>query len=213
MTHYIPGLGYINGAFTVAVPLEIDGQPVVTEDGQPVLTTVQYPSNWLRHASADDLARIGAVPQPAAGPGEAVEQGPEGWIVRPLTIEELAAEEDARRRDLAAQVNAERDRRLDMGAPYGGRLIEVTDKGRADLGGMAVTAVAASAGALPWPESYAQGWIAADNTRLPLPTPADGLALAAAVGDWYARTIQHARSLKVAALAGEAVDITAGWPE
>lgn len=194
MTYYIPGVGYVSGAF-------------VDPDG------TQYPSNWLALATPDDLARIGAVPQPPPGPGEVVEQGPDGWVVRDKTAAELAAEEDARRRELAAQVNAERDRRLASGAPYAGRRIEVTDKGRADMGGMAVTAVAASAGALPWPESYAQGWITSDNSRLPLPTPADGLALAAAVGDWYAATVQHARSLKDAVLGGEAVDITAGWPE
>lgn len=193
MTHYIAGVGYVSGAFT--------------RDG------IQYPSNWLRLASPDDLAAIGAVPEPTPGPGEVVEQGPDGWVVRAKTEAELAADDDAARRSLAAQVNAERDRRLAEGAPYAGRLIDVGDKGRADLSGMAVTAVAANAGALPWPESYALGWITSDNTRLPLPTPADGLALAAAVGDWYARTVQHARTLKDAALAGEAVDITAGWPE
>lgn len=204
MTHYINGVGYVSGAFTATVPLVIDGETV--------LTKVQYPSNWLKLATPDDLAAIGAVPKPAPAEGEVVEQGPDGWVVRDKTAEEVAADDDAARRSLAAQVNAERDRRLSEGAPYAGRLIDVGDKGRADLSGMAVTAVAANAGALPWPESYALGWITSDNTRLPLPTPADGLSLAAAVGDWYARTVQHARTLKDAALAGEAVDITTGWP-
>lgn len=194
MTHYIPGVGYVSGAF-------------VTPDG------TQYPSNWLRLATPEDMAALGAVPQPTPGPGEVVEQGPDGWIVRAKTAEEVEEEAEAARRAVAAQVNAERDRRLAEGAPYAGKRIDVGDKGRADLSGMAVTAVAAASGSLPWPDSYTLGWITSDNTRLPLPTAADGLALAAAVGDWYARTIQYARDLKDAALAGETIDITTGWPE
>ena len=83
---------------------------------------------------------------------------------------------------------------------------------------MAATASAAASGAVSWPESYARGWIAVENVRIPLATPADGLALAASVGDWYAAVVQRRRDLKDAALAAgdaaalDAIDITTGWP-
>ncbi|MBB4268107.1 hypothetical protein [Roseospira visakhapatnamensis] len=89
---------------------------------------------------------------------------------------------------------------------------------RADLGGMAITALAANAGSLAWPDAYAQGWITTENIRIPLPDPGDGLTLAAGVGGWYAAVVQHARDLKDAALAAEdtaaldALDPDAGWP-
>lgn len=120
-----------------------------------------------------------------------------------------------RRTAVVAAINATRNTRLAAGAPYAGKLIEVTDKGRADLGGMATAAILASQGLVPWSDGYATGWITMDNTRIPLPTPADGITLAAAVGDWYGRTMQHARDLKDAALASdepETVDIETGWP-
>lgn len=129
-------------------------------------------------------------------------------VTRPLTVDE-------RRPDALARINAERDRRLAQGAPYGGKLIEVSDKGRADLAGMTVAAVLALAGTIPWVEGYSTGWITKDNTRIPLATPADGIALAATVADWYSRTVQHAHDLKDAVLMAQdpdAIDHTAGWP-
>ncbi len=123
---------------------------------------------------------------------------------------------DERRAALVAAVQAERERRLALGAPYGGKRIDVSDKGRADLGGMVAAAILARDGVVPWSEGYSAGWITHDNSRVPLPTPADGIALAATVGDWYGRTMQHARDLKDEAMASdepEVIDIiTAGWP-
>ena len=116
-------------------------------------------------------------------------------------------------------IDALRAAKLVAGAPIGGLRVAIDDTSRGDIGGMATTALAALSSAAPWPESYAAGWITMSNVRLPLPTPADGLALAAAVGDWYARIVQHARSLKDAVLAAEddaaldAIDIAAGWPD
>ena len=85
-------------------------------------------------------------------------------------------------------------------------------------GAMAATATAAASSAVAWPESYARGWITVENVRIPLATPAAGLALAASVGDWYAAVVQHRRDLKDAALAAgdsaalDAIDHFAGWP-
>ncbi|WP_158659930.1 hypothetical protein [Niveispirillum cyanobacteriorum] len=127
---------------------------------------------------------------------------------REPTTDEKIASIDAR----CAQV-------LARGAPYGDRRIAIHDTGRTDLGGMATTAIAALAGALSWPENYALGWIAMDNTRVPLPTPADGLAVADAAARYYAAARQRARDLKDQALAAadaaalNAIDINSGWPE
>ncbi|MBN9027888.1 MAG: hypothetical protein J0H20_20445, partial [Rhizobiales bacterium] len=64
----------------------------------------------------------------------------------------------------------------------------------------------------------ALGWITIENVRIALPTPADGLGLAATVGNFYAALRQHGRNLKDLVEAAEtigeidAIDETAGWP-
>lgn len=107
---------------------------------------------------------------------------------------------------------------LIVGAPAeSGLHVALDDGSRADLTAMAAMATAAASGTLAWPDSYARGWITVENVRIPLATPAAGLALAASVGNYYAALIQHRRDLKDAALAAEdeaaleAIDITAGW--
>lgn len=126
--------------------------------------------------------------------------------------------EDLRVAKIAA-ISASANALLAAGAPAtGGLHVALDDGSRADLTAMAATATAASAGAISWPESYSRGWVTIENVRIPLATPADGLALAASVGDWYAAVIQHRRDLKDAALAAEdaaaldAIDVTTGWP-
>lgn len=130
----------------------------------------------------------------------------------------LLSLDDLRAAKLAA-ISATAVALLSAGAPVSGGLHVALDAGsRADLTAMAATATAASAGAVTWPESYSRGWIAIENVRIPLATPADGLALAASVGDWYAAVVQHRRDLKDAALAAvsvdalDAIDIEHGWP-
>ena len=124
----------------------------------------------------------------------------------------------AAKRDAA---NRLRDQHLAAGAlhPSSGLHIALGDGSRADIGGMATTAVAVIAtGAVPWPEAYALGWISIENTRIPLATPADGIALAALVGQVYSAIVQHGRNLKdaIEAAADEtelaAIDVNAGWP-
>lgn len=127
--------------------------------------------------------------------------------------------EDIRSAKIAAITEAA-DALLKVGAPVDGGLhVSLDDGSRADLTAMAATATAASAGSVPWPESYSRGWITIENTRIALATPAAGLVLAAAAGDYYAAIVQHRRDLKDAALAAkdapavDAIDVTAGWPE
>lgn len=96
--------------------------------------------------------------------------------------------------------------------------IELTDGARANMGSMATTAIGAVASLVPWPAEYQRGWITIENPRIPLPTPADGLALASAVGIFYAANRQRGRDLKDAILAAaddaalDAIDIETGWP-
>ncbi|TWA87141.1 uncharacterized protein DUF4376 [Azospirillum brasilense] len=121
-----------------------------------------------------------------------------------------------RRAAVAAAVDARRDQLMAEGAEHGGKRFALDGTSRTDLGGMATTGVLVLMGALDWPADYATGWIAADNTRLPLPTPQDGIALAAAVAGRYAALVQAARTIKDAVLASdepESIDITEGWPE
>jgi len=132
---------------------------------------------------------------------------------------EPAATLDELRIAKIAEITAAADALLSAGAPVDSVLhIALDDGSRADLTAMAATATAASAGVVAWPESYARGWIAIENVRIPLATPAAGLALAASVGNYYAVLIQHRRDLKDAALAAEdaaaldAIDIAGGWP-
>lgn len=122
-----------------------------------------------------------------------------------------------RRQEVVSAIDGKKQALLDAGAPYSGKFIQLDNESRSNLSGMGATALAVmvTSGAVPWPASYAEGWISADNSRIALATPADGLALAAAAGDYYGKIAQNARSLKDTALASgnpESIDITAGWP-
>lgn len=125
--------------------------------------------------------------------------------------------ENLRRAKIAAVTNVAATL-LAAGAPIGSLHIALDDGSRADLTAMAATATAASAGVISWPESYARGWIAIENVRIPLATPVEGLALAVAAGNFYAAIVQHARDLKDASLVAvdeaslAAIDVAAGWP-
>lgn len=111
---------------------------------------------------------------------------------------------------------------LEAGAPVsndGATLhVALNDTSRTDLTAMATTALAAASGTIPWPASYSLGWITVENTRISMPEPTDGLALAATVGNYYATVIQRGRNLKDAIIAAAdeaaigAIDIDVGWP-
>lgn len=102
-----------------------------------------------------------------------------------------------RRATLLAKVNELKATILALGAPFGGKRILVDDASRADLSGLALTAALVEMGALnAWPESYSQGWICLDNSRVPLPSPQDGVNLAATAASWYSVVVQFARTAK-----------------
>lgn len=107
--------------------------------------------------------------------------------------------------------------KIAVGAPVAGGYHVGLDVGtRTDFIGMASTAVAVLGGAgLPWPDGYTQGWITVENVRIPLATPAEGLALAAQVGPYYSSLVQNWRTLKDELLSAAdplSVDLTQGWP-
>ncbi|CAI9417343.1 hypothetical protein ANOBCDAF_03953 [Pleomorphomonas sp. T1.2MG-36] len=199
------------------------GAGYVAWNGEPI-AGVRHPLSIEDAWPAEELAAIGLfVPRVAVEVPEdkiAVELSVEDvagrpayvWQTRDPTLAELRATK-------LAAISASADVLLSAGAPVAGGLhVALDDGSRADLTAMASTATAASTGTLPWPESYSRGWIAVENLRIPLATPADGLALVASVGDWYAAVVQHRRDQKDAALAAgdaaalEAIDPSAGWP-
>lgn len=146
-------------------------------------------------ATPSDAAAIGDVWNPANGaftrPGPPVEQ---------------------RRAARLARAQAERDAIMAAGAPYGGKRIEVDDASRANLNGVVTTALIAQAGGIAWPDALSQGWITMDNTRIPLPAPADAVMLGLTVLSWYAALIQLGRDIKDTILAAPDPDaVPVGW--
>lgn len=136
------------------------------------------------------------------------------WVVKVPTVNELRSAK-------IAAIIAKAETILSAGYPSNGLHVSLDDGSRADFTAMAATATAAAAAAnaVPWPDSYARGWISKENVRIPLATPAEGLTLAASVGNHYASIVQHRRDLKDAANAAEdaealaAIDTNSGWPE
>lgn len=106
--------------------------------------------------------------------------------------------------DLVAYADQKKVAILGQGALHVGTGLHIPldDASRADLSGMATTALATIGGALPWPDEYAQGWITIENVRIPMATAQDGLALAALAGAHYAAVVQLARTIKDQVIAG-----------
>jgi hypothetical protein len=177
----------------------------------------------MRYVQINDGLVVGifAAPQPDIQVIEAPDTVGLGWrlVNSELVSPAVPTKLDIARATVLAEIATTADALLAAGAPVtDGLHIALDDGSRADLTAMAATATAAASGAVSWPDSYSRGWVTIENVRIPLATPAVGLALAAVVGDWYARIVQHRRDLKDAALAAEdaaaldAIDITAGWP-
>lgn len=194
-------------------------------------------TSWPEHPSEDALrhhgyASVMVASAPTVGAGWiAVENGcvlgeddvyRTGWVTAPAGLSNFAADQSAR----VASINQHRDDILAAGFPYGGKLFDVSDSSLVRFAGMTLAATLSVTLSAPWDHEYADGWIAMDNTRMPLPTPEDGLLLGRLVGSWVAKVTQHARTLKdtIEAVAFDpvdpaasftalaAIDITAGWP-
>lgn len=180
------------------------GDKALAPAGAPV------PDGWTDTAPSEDPS--GGVPLRFDGAAYAPVD-PDWWAAE--LAARAAAALAARRAAKLEQVKVEYARRMAEGAPFAGKRIDVSDRGRVDLGGMVGAAMLAGNGTIPWSEGYGS-WIALDNTHVPLPTPAHGIRLAAAVGDWYARSRQCARDLKDQVLAApnpDLIDVFSGWPQ
>jgi hypothetical protein len=187
------------------------------------INDVLYPRNIAALWSDAELAEIGLyrAKTPTTIPdgkvvGSEVEWGGSG--VRYKLVDGPSLLDTSRATKLAA-IAAQIDAHLAIGAPVSGLHVALDDGSRADMTAMGTTAIAAASGALPWPDSYALGWITVENVRIALPLPSDGLALAGVVGNHYALIRQHGRNLKDLVEAAEtaadvdAIDEAAGWPE
>lgn len=133
-----------------------------------------------------------------------------GWVVDV----ELAAQQLANRRTtLLAAINAERDRREELGFPYRGKWFDSTPRSvqRITAAALAVQAVLATG------QPYSVDWTCADNSTLILDA-AGVVGIPVALAQHAAALHDHARVLKAAvAAAGSeadlvAIDIQAGWP-
>ncbi|WP_319520185.1 hypothetical protein [uncultured Martelella sp.] len=168
--------------------------------------TTNEPSDHIRAAYPDDTIEV------PVKPGEDFELIDGAWVAISPVLHIL----QARKIEFIELLLTDR---LAAGYPHASGLhVALDQSSRADMSAMAATALAVISGSANWPESYRTGWITIENSRIPLETAADGLALAAAVGDHYAALRQHARDLKDTVLAAddaaalEAVDIETDWP-
>lgn len=183
-------------------------QAVVDVDGNVTAVINNVPdavySAWMDPVVVHDVT----LPTPWPGNGYTYADG----VFTPMPITDDA------RAPVNAAIDAYGQAILDGGCLISGLHIALDDTARIDLTAMGATAMAASSGALPWPESYQQGWITTENIRIPLDTPAEALAMTVQVGIFYAGIKQNIRDLKdrviVATTAEElaAIDITSGWP-
>lgn len=94
--------------------------------------------------------------------------------VIPWSAEEISAEQDRRRTELAAAIDAERDRRIDAGMTFGGVLYQTRPGDRENIAGKAMEAfMAITAGSQPGDLRWSNpdhdfAWIAEDNSLVPM---------------------------------------------
>lgn len=120
---------------------------------------------------------------------------------------------------VSTAVSAQFNNVLAAGYPTGGYHIAIDDGSRANLAGMGATALGVLSGVpgVVWPASY-QNWFSIEGVALPIPTAADGLALANGAGGYYSLSVVNEATLlgETAACASftelSAIDPTTGWP-
>ena len=105
------------------------------------------------------------------------------WTPPPPTLDDL-------RTARIAEADAAYAGRIAAGFPYAGEVVQLDAFSTGKIEAIGSTAIAAIGGLLDWPDGYAQGWVTADDTHIPLPTPQDGLKFSAAVGAYFASLVQ-----------------------
>jgi hypothetical protein len=106
--------------------------------------------------------------------------------------------------DACDLIDRERDRLIDAGVTVGGKTIQTRPEDIANIAAKTIEALACLSGALSWDADFA--WIAADNTLLPLPTPADMIGLGATASAHKTNLIFQGAALKARLRGGEVLD-------
>lgn len=86
--------------------------------------------------------------------------------------------------------------------------VDIDADGRANLSGMALTALLALQSMTTWPEDYARGWVTREGTKIPL-TATDAIGFAAAAGAFYSSLVQRLQDIEddiLAAITHEDLD-------
>lgn len=115
----------------------------------------------------------------------------------------------------AGEVDARYVTALKAGMPYAGTMLQIRAEDQGNISAMAQRATLAQAGLVTWPDGFA--WRMADDSFLPLPSPAEMIALAAAAAAEVHRLRQVMWGHKdaIAALTDPdaviAYDIEDGW--
>lgn len=141
---------------------------------------------------------------------------------RAATLGELAAYElQQARRDKRGALTRRYDAAVRLGAPHRGKRFQIDAESRGNIGDMAQLAGCVVRGELPaeaWPAAFeSKGFRCLDNTHLPV-TPAQMIALGAAVGAHFATLRFNLARLKDLIDAPdatieeiEAIDTSMGW--
>ena len=164
-----------------------------------VIDDVQYPANVLDLWRRADLEALGLV-----------------WV-DPFVLEPHVPTAE----ELCAQVDQDRDARIDGGFNFLGQRFQSRPSDRENIMGASQLAIAAMGqgagpGNLRWADPDKDFvWITADNDLAPLDAPSTVALFQAGVAFKSALTF-YARGLKDALLAAEdpnSIDIETGWPE
>jgi hypothetical protein len=199
----------------------VPGVPFVGQNG------TRYPANWLENAKAAELKAIGGktiIEPPAAPAGKQIAitglGDKAGVPTRLYNVVNAPAPADPRPA-LRDAVMVKRDAVIDGGITFNGTVFQTRATDRENIAGAFSLALATTvagggaAGDLRWASADTDfGWIAADNSIVPMDAPTV-LAFGRAAAAFKQVCTFHARNLKdqIDAAANPAtVDIEAGWP-
>lgn len=183
-----------------------------TGASEEIADTAGVPAGWVS----------GAVPEP--GDGQVAQWFGSVWAYVPDAVQTAAAlvvaqtQFAAAQAAVAAEIEAQFNAVITTGYPTGGYHVAIDDGARANFAGMAVTAFGVLGGTLglTWPVSY-QNWFSIEGASIPLPTPADGIALANAAGGYYSQAVVNEAALLTAVAEAttsaelEAINPVSGW--
>lgn len=176
-----------------------------TGESQEVADTAGCPVGWVNAAP------------PELPAGDVAQWVGAGWVFVPQAAQASANLAPARAA-ASASVSAQFTQLIAAGYPTGGLHVAIDDGSFARLLNMALTAMGAM-GEPPggWPTNY-QTWFTIEGPAIPLPTPADGIALAHAAGLYHSQAVVNEAALLAQIAAADdlptlqAIDPNSGWP-